>query len=358
VGFALGGFARGQTVDPFGLVAEELTAVAGRMRAAVTTEVPALATAAEYFFKPGSEGKRTRSTMLLLLASALSEGAPNTSHNTVDESPARHHPQEVRRRQQRLAEVTELIHIASLMHDDVLDNAATRRGLRALNIEMGNKLAILAGDFLLARASVTLASLRNTEVIELLSTVLEHLVKGEVMQMSSSPEDLLSLDHYFRKTYFKTASLLANSARAVAILGNQDPAVSEHSYQYGLHLGLAFQFVDDMLDFTGNAMTLGKPALSDLNSGIATAPVLFAADEFPEMHELIRRKFKQPGDVEQARKWVEQSKGIERTRQLALDHATKAAEAVAAFPPTDCQHALICRDALTELTRRVVNRTK
>lgn len=122
-------------------------------------------------------------------------------------------PGDTRRRQQRLAEITELIHVASLLHDDVLDSAATRRGLRALNLEVGNKLAILAGDFLLARASVTLASLRNTEVIELLSRVLEHLVTGEVMQMTAKADRLVSFDHYFKKTYFKTASLIANSAK-------------------------------------------------------------------------------------------------------------------------------------------------
>jgi geranyl diphosphate synthase len=93
-------------------------------------------------------------------------------------------PPEDRRRQQRIAEITELIHVASLLHDDVIDNASTRRGLKALNLVFGNKLAILAGDFLLARASVSLAALRNTEVIELLSQVIEHLVSGEILQVS------------------------------------------------------------------------------------------------------------------------------------------------------------------------------
>ena len=176
---------------------------------------------------------------------------------SIDHAPAHEVPDDTRRRQQRLAEITELIHVASLLHDDVLDSAATRRGLRALNLEVGNKLAILAGDFLLARASVTLASLRNTEVIELLSKVLEHLVTGEVMQMTAKPERLMSFDHYFQKTYFKTASLIANSAKAIVLLGGHDTETASHAYDYGRHLGLAFQFQDDVLDFVGSGQRAG-----------------------------------------------------------------------------------------------------
>lgn len=105
----------------------------------------------------------------------------------VDTRPPNVHPTEERRRQQRVAEISEMIHVASLLHDDVIDEATTRRGLKALNALFGNKVAILAGDFLLARASVTLASLRNTEVIELLSQVIEHLVSGEILQARPSP---------------------------------------------------------------------------------------------------------------------------------------------------------------------------
>ena len=181
---------------------------------ATFAQVPALATAANYFFREGSLGKRTRPTVLLLMASALSEsGPPPASLRTVDHSLPRETPADPRRRQQRVAEVAELIHVASLLHDDVLDNADTRRGMKALNIEVGNKLAILAGDFLLARASVTLAALRDAEVVMLLSTVLEHLVTGEVMQMTAVPADLLDFEHYMRKTHFKTASLIANSSQ-------------------------------------------------------------------------------------------------------------------------------------------------
>lgn len=219
----------------------------------------------------GAEGKRLRPTMLLLMASSFSAVLPAPHFLTVDESPVNQRPTEPRRRQQRIAEITELIHVASLLHDDVIDNAETRRGLKALNSAMGNKIAILAGDFLLARASVSLASLQNTEVIELLSQVIEHLVSGEILQvmlrllavchtipcypniqqalpdinwslqMTSAPEDLLSIDHYIKKTFYKTASMMANSCKAIVILADQPEQDCQLAWEFGRHLGLAFQ---------------------------------------------------------------------------------------------------------------------
>jgi len=136
--------------------------VSQRLCQSIITNVPALETAAEYFFRPGVRGKRLRPTLLLLMASALSTGQPGPELLLPDLAPPHHRPVEQRRRQQRIAEIAELIHVASLLHDDVLDDAETRRGILSLNAQSGNKLAILAGDFLLARASVTLASLHNT----------------------------------------------------------------------------------------------------------------------------------------------------------------------------------------------------
>lgn len=170
-------------VEPFQVVHQEVECISERLRHSVSTGVPALKIAAEYFFRRGVEGKRLRPTLVMLFASALSEAAPSAEFLQADVRPPAEHPSEMRRRQQRIAEVAELIHVASLLHDDVIDDAATRRGVNSLNAIMGNKTAILAGDFLLARASVTLASLRHSEVVELMSNVLESLVTGEIMQV-------------------------------------------------------------------------------------------------------------------------------------------------------------------------------
>lgn len=339
-------------LDPFALVAEDLDVVTQRIRDYVINEVPILSNAADYFFRAGVEGKRLRPTVLLLMASALSVVVPPgvvASAAFVDS---------LRLRQQRIAEVTEMIHVASLLHDDVIDKATTRRGVGALNMVMGNKVAILAGDFLLARASIRLANLHNTEVVELLSTVIDHLVKGEVMQLTSSPESLLSFEHYTEKTFYKTASLFAHSLKAVAILGGHSAETVAHSYAYGNHLGLAFQLVDDVLDFTSSSGLLGKPALNDLRSGLATAPVLYAAEEFPALVPMIKRKFKNDGDVQQAELWVHKSQGIQRTRDLASYHCELAAASVNALPPAESERQEECRRALLQLTEKVLVRVK
>ncbi|KAG9145208.1 hypothetical protein Leryth_008969 [Lithospermum erythrorhizon] len=253
----------------------------------VVAEVPKLASAAEYFFKVGVEGKRFRPTILLLMATALNMPVPRSPPDVAVGTLST----ELRTRQQCIAEITEMIHVASLLHDDVLDDAETRRGVRSLNFAMGNKLAVLSGDFLLSRACVALASLKNTEVVSLLAKVVEHLVTGETMQMTTSQDQRLSMEYYMQKTYYKTASLISNSCKAIAVLGGHTAEVAMLAYDYGKNLGLAFQLIDDVLDFTGTSASLGKGPLSDIRHGIITAPILFAIEEFPELRYVVDQGF-------------------------------------------------------------------
>ena len=155
--------------------------------------------------------------------------------------------------QRRLASITEMIHVASLLHDDVIDTSPLRRGSPSAPQAFGNKLSILSGDFLLGRASVALARLGSREVVELLATVIANLVEGEVMQLKATSEPEIQptrkgFEEYMRKTYLKTASLMAKSARAAVILGgcgngltNQGEWVKDVAYGYGRNLGIAFQ---------------------------------------------------------------------------------------------------------------------
>ena len=206
--------------------------------------------------------------------------------------------------QRRLAEITELIHTASLLHDDVIDHSMSRRGSPSANLEFGNKMAVLAGDFLLSRASVALARLRDAEVTELLATVIANLVEGEFMQLKNTARDEKNpvwteetISYYLQKTYLKSASLISKSCRAAALLGSADVGTVEAAYSYGKNLGLAFQLVDDMLDYTVTAAELGKPAGADLELGLATAPLLFAWKNNKELGRLVGRKFGEEGDV-------------------------------------------------------------
>ncbi|XP_064988153.1 solanesyl-diphosphate synthase 1, mitochondrial isoform X2 [Musa acuminata AAA Group] len=343
-----------EPLDPFALVADELSMLADRLRSMVVAEVPKLSSAAEYFFKVGVEGKRFRPTVLLLMASALNmpipEAAASGAYNNFSK--------DLRARQQCIAEITEMIHVASLLHDDVLDDANTRRGIGSLNFVMGNKLAVLAGDFLLSRACVALASLKNTEVVSLLATTVEHLVTGETMQMTTKSEQRRSMDYYLQKTYYKTASLISSSCKAIALLAGHTAEVSKLAYDYGRNLGLAFQLVDDILDFTGTSASLGKGSLSDIRHGIVTAPILFAMEEFPELHVVVDQGFDDPANVDVALEYLGKSQGIERTRELAAEHANYAAEAIEALPESDDEDVLVSRRALVDLTHRVISRTK
>ncbi|CAA0823731.1 Solanesyl diphosphate synthase 3-chloroplastic/mitochondrial [Striga hermonthica] len=331
-----------EQVDPFSLVADELSILANRLRSMVVAEVPKLASAAEYFFKMGVEGKRFRPTVLLLMATALNVPVPRQlSEAAVDKLST-----ELRSRQQCIAEITEMIHVASLLHDDVLDDADTRRGIGSLNFVMGNKLAVLAGDFLLSRACVALASLKNTEVVSLLAKVVEHLVTGETMQMTTTSDQRCNMEYYMQKTYYKTASLISNSCKAIALLAGQTAEVSVLAYDYGKNLGLAYQLIDDVLDFTGTSASLGKGSLSDIRH------------EFPELRAIVDQGFENSANVDRALEYLGKSRGIQKTRELAAKHASLASAAIDSFPENDDENVQKSRRALVDLTQRVITRSK
>ena len=217
------------SLDPFQLVEKDISTLSGGIKALLGSDHPVLESCAKYFFEIDG-GKKIRPTMVLAVAYALnsqgsnsggssSSGSSSSSSNSSGSSSSSPGPAAASASQKRLAEITEMIHTASLFHDDVIDKATTRRGHSSVNQVFGNKLAILGGDFLLSRASVALARLRNTEVIELLSTVIEHLVKGEIMQMRTSTTGTSALEYYLRKNFYKTASLMGHSCLAAAVLG-------------------------------------------------------------------------------------------------------------------------------------------
>lgn len=324
-------------IDPLRIVAKEMKFLTGNIRKLLGSGHPSLDRAAKYYTQ--AEGKHVRPLIVLLMsrATSLCPKAPQRQQSTLQAStgidaslsplsilsdfnpstqstepsdPASTTEPDILPSQRRLAEITELIHTASLLHDDVIDHSVSRRGAPSANLEFGNKMAVLAGDFLLGRASVALARLRNAEVIELLATVIANLVEGEFMQLKNTARDEANpawsedaLAYYLQKTYLKTASLISKSCRAAALLGSADAPTVEAAYAYGKNLGLAFQLVDDMLDYTRSGSELGKPAGADLELGLATAPLLFAWKTMPELGALVGRKFEGEGDVERVSGW-------------------------------------------------------
>ncbi|PKU87396.1 solanesyl-diphosphate synthase 1, mitochondrial-like isoform X2 [Dendrobium catenatum] len=342
-----------EPLDPFSLVSDELSAIAKRLRLMVVAEVPKLALATECFFRMGAQGKSFRAAVLLLMSKALPMPLPQMTADGVficlKELDARH---------KCIAETAEMIYVAGRLHDNVLDDAETNCVMGSLNSVMGNKLSVLAGDFLLSRAFVALANLKNTEVISLLAIVVEHLVSGETMQMTTSLEQRRSMEYYLQKTFYKTASLFANSCKAIAFLAGQTAEVELLAYNYGRNLGMAYQLIDDVLDFTGSSSSLGKGSLSDINKNIVTAPILFAMEEYPQLREVVDRGFGNRSDVELALDYLHKSRGLDRTRELAAEYADEAVKAIEALPQSDDEDVIKSRRALVNLTGRVITGTK
>lgn len=254
----------------------------------------------------------------------------------------------------KVAMIAEMIHTGSLVHDDVIDKSDKRRGKASANSKWGVTKAVMAGNYIISHSSQLLASLESDEVTKIISNIIEDLIYGEICQL-----ECVNTNHekrykqYMKKTYLKTASLIANSTEAVAVLLDQPPHIQRAAFNYGKYLGLAFQVQDDRLDFISNSSQLGKPACADLKLGLSTAPVLYACESFEaQMWPMMKRKFSKEGDVQKAYSIItEKSDALLKTRLLAENYAKRAAHE--AFQLTD---NVLLRDNLLELTMMVTNR--
>ena len=307
-----------QILEP---VEQDIEILLNDLRSLIGAGHPILQAAAEHLFSAG--GKRLRPGIVLLLSRAISPEVELSS------------------RHRRLAEITEMIHTASLVHDDVVDEAATRRGVATVHSRFNYRVAVLAGDFLFAQASWHLANLENLEVVKLLSRVIMDLADGEIKQGLNRYDAGQSFSNYLEKSYCKTASLMANSARAAGVLSGLSDKNLERLHLFGKKLGLAFQVVDDILDFTGNDQQLGKPAASDLASGYLTAPVIYALEEKSTLAVFIEREFSREGDLQEALDLVRESSAIEKSRKLAEEFAGEAKDAIKWLPESPYREALM-----------------
>nr|XP_057916605.1 decaprenyl-diphosphate synthase subunit 1 [Doryrhamphus excisus] len=322
--------------DPFTLAQKDLASLYDDIKKELFVSKEELKSLCDYYFD--GKGKSIRPMIVVLMARALNIH----SDRAGDLLPG----------QRAVAMISEMIHTASLVHDDVIDGSDKRRGKRTINDVWGERKAILAGDFILSAASTALARIGNITVVKVLSQVIEDLVRGEFMQLGSKENENERFKHYLEKTFKKTASLIANSCKAVSILVNSDPDIHEIAYQYGRNVGIAFQLVDDVLDFTTGASQLGKPSAADLKLGLATGPVLFACQQFPELHAMIMRRFSSKGDVDRAWQYVIQSDGVQQTNFLARRYCQEAIRHISMLRPS------AERDALIRLTEMVLTRDK
>jgi heptaprenyl diphosphate synthase len=220
----------------------------------------------------------------------------------------------------------ELVHLGSLYHDDVIDEAETRRGVPSVNARWSNIVAILAGDFLLARASSLAASL-GADVASLLAATIGELCRGQVLELQHLFDVDRSAEAYESAIEGKTAALFASACRIGGMVSEVDEPTLDALTSYGRHLGMCFQVVDDVLDLTATDVTLGKPAGQDLLEGIYTLPVIYALADDGILRDLLGR----PLDADrlaQARERAAANGSVDAALAVARDHAVKAGEAL------------------------------
>ena len=243
------------------------------------------------------------------------------------------------------AAVIELIHTATLVHDDIIDEAAIRRGRTSINYRWGNNLTVLVGDYLYTHSMNLALSEGNLEVLRLLSNVTIRMIEGEILGLEQNGRADLSIDDYFEIVGRKTAALFGACCRIPAYLTDLPDTSAAALFDYGFNLGVCFQLIDDLLDFTSSTEVLGKPALSDLKEGKVTLPLLLA---MPRASEAEREKIarvaatKSFDDVMPAEMidLVQKYDALDETRAIARDYANRARAALDAFDGSPAREAL------------------
>jgi octaprenyl-diphosphate synthase len=295
-----------------GLIAEDMAAMDRVIARRLDTGVPLVAEVSRYIISAG--GKRLRPALLMMMAGALGY-----------------------REEQRfnLAAVVEFIHTATLLHDDVVDESTLRRGRPTANESFGNPASVLVGDFLYSRAFQMMLDAHDMRVMEILAEATNVIAEGEVLQLMNMHDASLDQDAYLRVIRSKTAKLFEASTRLAAVLAKTPPQVEEACATYGQALGTAFQVIDDVLDYEGDASETGKNVGDDLREGKTTLPLILAMQRgTPEQRDLIRAAI-EAGDATQLPKIVaivRQTGALEATRAAAAAEAQRAIDALRGFP--------------------------
>jgi len=246
----------------------------------------------------------------------------------------------------RLGAVVELIHSATLIHDDVIDGANTRRGRPSANSRWGNHRSVLAGDWLYMQSFQMALGERNFKILDVLIELTQNMVEGELVQLAKLGRMDLTEQDAVELAARKTACLFAGCARLGAVLGNLDDAGEQAMADYGHFAGLAFQLVDDVLDFTASPEKLGKPVLSDLKEGKVTLPLIYALESDGAAGKLLVRTVLEEKGFESVRPeqitaLVRESGALERTRAAAQDFASRAKACLNGNGTSDFGRALL-----------------
>jgi octaprenyl-diphosphate synthase len=243
-----------------------------------------------------------------------------------------------------LAAVVEFIHTATLLHDDVVDESELRRGRETANAMFGNAASVLVGDFLYSRAFQMMVEANDMRVMQTLADATNVIAEGEVLQLLNCNNADVDVANYLDVIHRKTAKLFEAAMRLGAILGKQPPHIEEAAARFGMHLGTAFQLVDDVLDYSGDAKEIGKNLGDDLAEGKPTLPLIYAMSHgTPEQAGVIRSAIEQ-GDIsrfDEVLQIVQQTGALDYTRQQAQREADLARQELALFPETSFKNSLL-----------------
>ncbi len=314
------------------LVANDMAEVDKVIALRLDSGVPLVGQVARYIISAG--GKRLRPALLLLLCGALGYRQPQRFN---------------------LAAVVEFIHTATLLHDDVVDDSALRRGHSTANEVFGNPASVLVGDFLYSRAFQMMVDSGQMRVMEILAEATNVIAEGEVLQLMNMHDASLDEAGYLRVIRSKTAKLFEASARLAAVLAASSPEIEEACAAYGQALGTAFQVIDDVLDYDGDAAEMGKTVGDDLREGKATLPLIMAMRRAnPSDAQLVRQAIETGGigQLDRVLQIVRGSGGLDAARQAAGTEAQRAIDALAVLPNTPYKEALLLLGAQL-LDRRV-----
>lgn len=301
-------------------ITADMKAVDAVIRSRLDSDVVLIRTIGDYIV--GAGGKRLRPAMVLMVAKAL--GYQGTHHHL-------------------LAAVVEFIHTATLLHDDVVDESDMRRGRSTANAVFGNAASVLVGDYLYSRSFEMMVETNCMPVMSVLSGATTVIAEGEVLQLLNVHDPDVSLDRYLQVVRYKTAKLFEAAAQVGAIIAGASPEQEQAAATYGRHIGTAFQLIDDVLDYSGDAQALGKDVGDDLREGKPTMPLIRVMEVgTPAQKQLIQDAIKTgSADFAAVAQAIQDTDALGYTRQAAVAEAQIAQDALAGFPASAIQQSLL-----------------
>ena len=308
------------TAAALALIADDMRAMDAIIARRLESDVPLVGQVSQYIIAAG--GKRLRPALVLLMSGALGYRGPQRLN---------------------LAAVVEFIHTATLLHDDVVDESTLRRGRSTANEVFGNPASVLVGDFLYSRAFQMMVEVGEMRIMETLAEATNVIAEGEVLQLMNMHDAGLTEEGYLRVIRSKTAKLFEASARLAALLAGSSAAVEQHCADYGQALGTAFQVIDDVLDYDGDVLEMGKNLGDDLREGKVTLPLIIAMQRGTEAERLTIRHAIETGGTGQMAgiiAIVQQTGALQATRDAAAAEALRALNALQTLPQNPYSHAL------------------